>query len=275
MLKYIALLCVFTALRFGTAQAAPDETLTVPATSSSLKNGTQKIWNLPESAMFFKSVPSGEWYQIPPEEREWILTGGVSPELFNALGPADVAIAAQRGYEEVYAPEQRDAIRKNAIADWRQVLKDEWLPQPGNVTVATLQRRGKLGRSPLPENFAYSAFQGERWRALLLGVAGRSFTFYIEQSDPLPKNVKPVALADVLRSNFMESVKLSDEQKAFPRAELNARELIRYRAFTPGGPYERVRVLLVQVRLPGQLDFNSFGYRLPSSKTAQKPTSNN
>lgn len=238
-----------------------------PQPAAPAQKAPTELWQLPESALFFVQDPQQEWYKSPPADREWLFLGGMSAKLFEVLGPTDADKAFARGeFEAVDDAEKKPALQKQALGDWGQALQVSWLPAANVVTVAHLKR--KSGETSV----AHCTFRKGNARVLLMGTLGQGFSLYIEQPEPIntpvipattaPQVLAPVLMpADVVRADLMQEVRDENGVVAFPRMKFGARSLLRYRAFLPAGPYERVRILWMHFDFPAQLNVSTFGYR--------------
>ena len=76
----------------------------------------------------------------------------------------------------------------------------------------------------------------------------------------MPPGRTPLGSADVLRSDLVELEEAETGETAYPRAAFMCRTFRRYRAYKHDGPYEPVRVIFVNVQLPGQVNLRFPGY---------------
>ncbi len=219
------------------------------------KQGITQAWDMPEKALFFKADENTDWYKVPSQEREWLQVGSLSRNLFIALDPKDANLITRRGeYDVVDTPEEKTLRQKQVRDDWSQLIKPDWLPAQEIITIATLNKK-----SGIQEQVAHCAFLHRGYRGIYSSTHGRNYWIYIEQPEPLPDIGKALTVSDIIRPENYESTRDADGEK-YPRVGIQSREFIRYRAHLPGGPYERVRILLIHCRLPRLLNFQTFGY---------------
>jgi len=141
--------------------------------------------------------------------------------------------------------DKQEQLMRQALQEWGQALKAEWLPAPDMLTVGFENTRAH------PSDYvAYCTFTRKEAKALIMGKLGKSFLVYVEQPDSLPAGVVPLTAADLIRPEF----------KADSRGSFKSSSLFRYRAFRPQGPYQRVRVLLLRFNSGEAADLTFPGY---------------
>lgn len=211
-------------------------------------------WVLPEKALFFLPNYQSTWATTPPDAHEWILLEGVGFSLFDALSPRDTWMAKQRGsYEACMTPATVKVRRDEVLKDLSRFLSPEWKPNSELISIGTLHRKeGDF-------DVTHTEFQREGCNVLIIGTLGRGYYLYIEQLDPLPAAARIVTASEIKHNAFVDDITVAEE-KAFTKAAIEKQVFMRYRAFSPNGPYERVRILLIQVDFPATLDIRSFGY---------------
>jgi len=217
---------------------------------------TFQEWSLPENALFFKSDDAADWRQTPFEEREWIQVGSLSKNLFIALDPGDALQITRRGeYEVVDDMELKTQLREKVLAELSYAIHPDWLPAPEQMVVASLTHRSGAVRQ-----VAHCAFSGAGFNGLYIATLGKDFWLYLEQVEPLPAGAKPIQAGDILDLGLNQTIQEPDSEWATRRVGVQSREFIRYRAYLPDGPYQRVRILLIHCRFADALNFRSFGY---------------
>lgn len=152
-------------------------------------------------------------------------------------------------------PAGAKTLRQQALDEIARVVKERWLP-----SVEFLQPVEE--RAVQPRMLCHASYTVLGCRIIYMGVLGRQVFLYIEQSHPLPEGQKPLTRADVLRDDLLQT--LTDEHGAtsYPRVQFVAREMRRYRALSDfDEPYEPVHILLVDARLPDDVNLRSPGYR--------------
>lgn len=221
---------------------------TPPTLAQAATPSAFKPWKIPNEALFFKEKLTDDWYRLPEESHEWIMPGGLTPDVFKALDMHNTGLAMQRGgFEPLTASNEEKRVQAAALETLKQAVRSAWIPP------ASLLTPGRMNLTPRPAyQIAYSSFERQNVRALIWLSVDREIWFYLEQ----PVSVAKTALirpSDVLRPElFADSVA--------SRPAFAARQFTRYRAFLPKGDYQPVRILLIHCQLPQSLKISNFAY---------------
>jgi hypothetical protein len=246
------------------SQAVSDQAVSDKAANKQDMPSTQvQAWRLPEQALFFLPDAAIRWEQIPAENHEWILAGRLSENLFRVIGIGDVDYDFKRGnLNPVEAPDAKKEAQGQALAEWSQCVRSEWLPKAEMIIPAQLERQGARLEKQMPKvaAIAFCPLTYKGTNLLYTGRLGNNLWLYLEQPDPLPPGMAPLTAADVLRPDILQRVPSPSGEAVHPRVEFQSRVFMRYRAFVPKGPYQRVRILLIHFRLPETLNLRSPGY---------------
>lgn len=221
-----------------------------PASAQPTKPKTPvfKAWNLPENALFFKERANDDWFEVPEEQREWLMPARLTLEAFKALDPKGVRQAMRRGpFEPITSLQQQKQVQEAALATWKQGVRAEWLP-PLALIVA-----GELNPTPPRpvSEVGYSTFERGNVHGLYMAAPNREFWLYLEQ--PLAMKASSISVRDVLRPELFSA-------PIDARPAIRSGEFIRFRAPLPQGAYQQVRILLIHVELPQSLEFANFAY---------------
>jgi len=181
-----------------------------------------RAWALPDGWLYFAGQPVADWSTLPEDQRESL---AVRHRFLRP--PPDAANWQRRG-----------------LAELGGLLAPRWLPPP-ELLVAN-QNHYTMGLV----KGCTAAWQVPGMKVALWGELGRRWWVYVEQPDPLPAGVAEVGLKDVLHPALGTPEALPNGEAASARAEVVSRSWRRLRAVQTTGPFEPVRVLLVQVRLP-------------------------
>ncbi len=188
-------------------------------------------WSFRGSHLFYVDSADQDWTATPHDDREWL---HFDQSTFRALGDSR-------------------QLQQQALDDIAQVIQERWLPSVDLLQLA--QEHTKP-----PRMVCYASYMVYGCRIIYMGVLGRQVFLYIEQPDPLPEGQKRLTRADVLCDDLLQT--LTDEHGAtsYPRVQFVVREMKRYRALSHGGPYEPVHILLIDARLPDDVNLRSPGY---------------
>ena len=189
-------------------------------------------WSFRGSHLFYVDSADQDWTATPHDGREWL---HFDQRTFRALGDSH-------------------QLQQQALDDIAQVIQERWLP-----AVDLLQPAQEHTKPP--RMVCYASYMVHGCRIIYMGVLGRQVFLYIEQPDPLPEGQVRLTRADVLRDELLQTV--ADEHSAtiYPRVQFVVRQMKRHRALSHQGPYEPVHILLVDARLPDDVNLRSPGYR--------------
>ncbi|HCU35165.1 MAG TPA: hypothetical protein DGT21_06780 [Armatimonadetes bacterium] len=189
-------------------------------------------WEVWGDRLYFLRSADGEWGKQTSRQQEWLDFG---------LGRLPIRAGAE-------------TFRQQALDDITQVIQERWLP-----SVEFLQPVEECAVQP--RMLCHASYTMRGCRIVYMGVLGRQVFLYIEQPDPLPEGQKRLTRADVLRDDLLQTVADEHGATSYPRVQFVAREMKRYRAMSYQGPYEPVHILLVDARLPDDVNLRSPGYR--------------
>lgn len=190
-------------------------------------------WSFRGSHLFYVESADQDWTATPNDDREWL----------------QFDQSTRRPLGDLRELQQR------ALDDIARVIQEHWLP-----AVDLLQPAQEHTKPP--RMVCYAAYMVRGCRIVYMGVLGRQVFLYIEQPDRLPEGQKRLTRADVLRDDLLQT--LTDEHGAtgYPRVQFVVRQMDRYRALTDyDEPFEPVHILLVDARLPDDVNLRSPGYR--------------
>ena len=188
-------------------------------------------WEVRGDRLYFLRSADGEWGKQTSRQQEWLDFG---------LGRSPIRAGAE-------------TFRQQALDDITQVIQERWLP-----SVEFLQPVEECAVQP--RMLCHASYTMRGCRIVYMGVLGRQVFLYIEQPDPLPEGQKRLTRADVLRDDLLQMVADEDAATSYPRVQFVVREMDRYRALSHQGPYEPVHILLVDARLPDDVNLRSPGY---------------
>lgn len=189
------------------------------------------IWR--GSTVYFKRTESEGWSDIPHREREWF---NIDPGTFAPLD--DAGQWRQRARDELL-----------------RVLKPSWAPPMEMLEVAEDMGTPELRR------VYHARFRREPRGMAILGVIGGGVTIYVQEPDTLPEGEEPLTPQDLLIDEALAPATDEEGKLVWPRLRVMAREFTRYRAFhAHEGPWEPVRVLLIEAGLPESVNLRFPGY---------------
>ncbi len=168
-----------------------------------------RLWPVPAHALYFFQTATEKVKTVNnlfTKEQEWFRYGPFY------VGP-------------VYDAEKRQKLKAQALSEWKNCIKTQWLPEDDLLNTAYIDPR------PANRYVAYATYQGQGSRCVLWGELGGEFCYYIEQSLPLAKGAKLLQI----------------EHITVPGAAVLSQNFERYRAFDPNkGKREKVHILLLR-----------------------------
>lgn len=195
--------------------------------------GEPTPWDWPGQRLFFLTDPDQQWTALPNARREWF-------EIRHST----------------FAPvEDPRPWRQCVLNDLMTAIQPQWLPGP-----ELLEVREDVG-TPALRKVYYASFRTGTVGVIYMGVVGGQFLLYLEQPLPLPDAEQPLKPDQVLLPEWLDAATEDNGETVYPAVGVMTRSLERYRAYRAEGPFEPVRILLVDVGLPTQTDLRYPGYR--------------
>lgn len=204
-----------------------------------------KKWELPRGNLYLSPQKAATWNDVAPAEREII---GTERTFFSPM-------LEQTDYDTTWWP-------LRAWNELHEMLQPDFVPPLSLVTARFSE--WQTPRHPV----AYAAWSQNGFNVIYQSEIGESAWFYIEA----PADKPAPLLSAIFQSTLLKSP-LAVENSALDAQAFGARSLVRYRATTPSAPLEEVRVWLIQIRQPAELNLRFPGYRAPEKLRIPSPAS--